>query len=188
MIPDIEPSGFLPVGRYSCSLNEVRTRFVDSKSYAQSVTRRGIWSDFLDYLSALRSLTPVCAVWIAGSFISRKVNPNDIDIVLLLDGEELDARFPDMSVQAKNFLLASGRGHLGWAHLRIPLKVDTYTVTWRAFMNGNPNDNNRINYFSWRGYWDDFWQRCRSNQPSSLRRDSRPERGYLEVVLDGYGQ
>lgn len=166
----------------------MRTRFVDSKSYAQSVTRRGIWSDFLDYLSALRSLTPVCAVWIAGSFISRKVNPNDIDIVLLLDGEELDARFPDMSAQAKNFLLASGRGHLGWAHLRIPLKVDTYTVTWRAFMNGNPNDNNRINYFSWRGYWDDFWQRCRSNQPSSLRRDSRPERGYLEVVLDGYGQ
>ena len=106
MIPDIEPSGFLPVGRYSCSLNEVRIRFVDSKSYAQSVTRRGIWSDFLDYLSALRSLTPVCAVWIAGSFISRKVNPNDIDIVLLLDGEELDARIPDMSEQAKNFHLA----------------------------------------------------------------------------------
>ncbi len=52
-----------------------------------STTRGGIFGNYLDWLATFRS--SVCEAgfyqWIDGSFVTRKNNPNDLDIVTFVD-------------------------------------------------------------------------------------------------------
>ena len=58
--------------------------FVDE--FEDSTTRKLIFEQYQRYLLDIRTMiTDDFVQWIDGSFVSRKTNPNDIDVVTFLD-------------------------------------------------------------------------------------------------------
>jgi hypothetical protein len=170
-VPD-SVTGLIPVGRYNVTIDDVKRYYVDDDRFATSCTRAPIWSDF-----------EVC-VWIGGSFLTSKVDPDDIDLVFWChDAEISKVTHPSARLLLQFFADNSIRARTG-------LRVDTRCCLWHM----NPEAHNgsttaqHQDYLLRRGYWDDFWMRKRSgakDQPAQLA-DALPRRGYIEVSLDGF--
>lgn len=181
MIPQLTAAGHLPVGRYPCEPLAVQQRFVDHQEFAGSTTRAGRWKDWCDVTQALRATVPVCAAWLGGSYISGKVDPDDVDSVYLIRDSDIAAVADPIGKQvlglvANNMLKAAG------------YEVDSFVVHWRPNPTRAPRDNLDVKYLASRGYWDDFWQRLRAGAKTAppVMADALPRRGYLEVTLDGF--
>lgn len=193
MIPGLDVStGHLPLGRYHATLAEIHGRFVSHPDFAKSSTRQAVWDGFIAYMTAWRRLEDelaaylggerlVMTTWLAGSFVSRKPDPGNLDLTIFVDGE----------------LAASCRGKPGIgqinklshrdAMLRI-FKVSPCVVRYRYFRSpflpqivGRPELEE---YVMMRGAFDDWWQRARPD--GVAKGEPTPEtaaaiRGYLEV-------
>jgi hypothetical protein len=56
--------------------------------FPQSITRKDLFMEFSDYLILLKSiLGNGLFQWVNGSFVTNKLNPNDIDLVTFVDWE-----------------------------------------------------------------------------------------------------
>ncbi|GGU75864.1 hypothetical protein GCM10010275_07780 [Streptomyces litmocidini] len=179
----VAATGTLPIGRYECTESEVRDAFVDKSEFASSVTRSNIWNDWETARETITSIVTVHSVWIAGSFTTSKIDPGDIDVVFLINGPEFDALDPQDRALVGLFATGSAgaRQH--------GLQVDSYMIPWQCFPEPNPGrDPIQAQYYSIRGYWDDFWLRSRSGAKGSppVREDAFPKRGYLEVKFRDY--
>ncbi|OBH55023.1 hypothetical protein A5687_03350 [Mycobacterium mantenii] len=181
MIPPFaNPTGALPVGRYLTTADEIHSRFVDNKS----ARRQEVWDDWNKATTLLNSHLPICAVWLSGSFLTQKDEPDDVDCVYWAEDTEIDrARTNPISatiidVFAQKDALRSLVG----------LRVDTFVVPWNCCSDLANATIATASYFQNRGHWDDFWQRMRSGGKgaAAVREDALPRRGYLEVILDGF--
>ena len=81
-----DPDGLLMLHTVvTADLESFEKTFVSD--FPDSTTRGGIFNAYLDWLGAFRST--VCQTgfyqWIDGSFVTRKSNPNDLDIVTFVD-------------------------------------------------------------------------------------------------------
>lgn len=96
MLPSFADNGFLPLGRYSVSLDEAESMLVSAPEFRDSATRTTLWDGFLSYVDrfltledtyadALDGRTLVHRVWLGGSFVSAKPDPGNIDASLLID-------------------------------------------------------------------------------------------------------
>lgn len=183
MIPAFENgASSLVLGRHTATLQDVRDRFVDHGAFAASATRAGIWSEWEQATSLLRTVLPVAQVWLAGSFITTKLDPGDIDCLYWLDADEV-SRVSDPG--DRNVL---GQFATPTALQSQGLRVDSYVVVWRSIPTPALADAYDLNYYRDRGHWDDWWQRERSGPKGApaVRADSIQRRGYLEVTLDGF--
>ena len=164
----------LPLGRWHCELSEFEARFVTGKSPA----RNEIWKHWKDLTSVLRSAVGhVAACWIAGSFVSDKVDPADIDCVYVIDSQLINAALANTQVAQFLTLVAGSR-------LKAQgIRVDSYILPWDPPPGVRVTSPTESEYVWRRGYWDDLWGRQRDADP---RMGSLPRRGYLEVNLDGY--
>lgn len=183
----IDPgTGYLERGRHRLTEAEVHARFVGHADFAASTTRQDIWDEYELGRDLLRSKVRIHAIWIGGSFLTSKVDANDMDALFMISASDyagLDAN----GQQVVNSFLANPatgvRGH-GFNTL------DSYLVAWQPFSPldplGGPEQNQ---YTAMRGYWDDFWQRDRFNSVKGSPpnwQDALPVRGFLEVELDAY--
>jgi hypothetical protein len=185
-VPTLElPNGMLPIGRHSCTNDEIYDYFVRGLQFFGSATREKIWQDWVTVRDGLRQILPVYAAWISGSFVSTKLDPDDMDIVFIVDGAAYDA-LPQGS-QARFIVDALSQGRR--FHEQAGKRLDTYIVSWYPIPQPGPGmDPKQEAYFLFRGHWDDFWQRTRIT-PKPLpptAADCVPRRGYLEVKLDDY--
>lgn len=172
-IPALAPSGVLPLGRWVATPDEVHASFVNGRGPA----REKVWSDWLELTTALREIVPVPAAWLGGSLLSSKAEPSDVDSVYLIEWRHLAiARFDQA---AANFLQIVGSNSVKSA---LKLSVDSFILEW-APLPGVTRSALAGSYLEDRGYWDDLWTRQRSADP---RAAAIPQRGYLEVILDGY--
>jgi len=186
MIPTADPTtGFLPLGRYASTLAEVEAEFVTAPQWSGSVARPEIWSEFVSATTHLRSIVPVCNVWISGSFLTQKAEPDDIDVMYWVEDRHVAAIDPSRVVD----LLVLQKFATNQLRNDLNLRIDSRVGQWHArpepaFMN-TPEDRNHM---ITRGFWDDFWQRARSGAKGDppVRTDALPKRGYIEVVLDGH--
>lgn len=183
MLPAMEPAtGWLPVGRYLTDITEVNATYVDAAQFATSTTRAEIWQHFESATAELRRIVPVAYVWIAGSFITNTMDPDDIDVVYWCEDRLVDAVTDLRDKQIlEMFSLNSLRATTG-------LRVDTRYGRWNVHPNADSTpDAKHLAYAQMRGFWDDFWLRARSGAKSDprVRMDALPRRGYLEVTLDG---
>lgn len=84
-LPPFETTGDLPVGVYSAPLKEISERFGESNA------RRKILMTRLERIFRIAIATGgVSRFIIFGSFITNKIEPNDIDIFMLSICSELD--------------------------------------------------------------------------------------------------
>ncbi len=176
-------SGLLPLGRYDASLPDIQANYVDDPRFSTSTTRREVWEHFISATNGIRSIVPVVCVWIGGSFLTDKLDPDDIDVVYWCEDTLVD-RVKDPQAMLLLQLFAENK-------LRdaANLRVDTRYCKWHLYPEADRATSvEHQSYVLSRGYWDDFWMRKRSGaktdppQPS----DALPRRGYFEVPLDGF--
>lgn len=183
MLPALDPAtGALPIGRFPAAMSQVRANFVDDPQYAGSSTREEIWTHFESATAELRRIVPVAYVWIAGSFITSKLDPDDIDVVYWCEDRHVDA-VSDLGDKHILEMFAKNR-----VRVTTGLRVDTRYGRWHVHPDADSvTTAMHVSYSQMRGYWDDFWLRARSGSKTAprVRDDALPRRGYLEVTLDG---
>jgi hypothetical protein len=81
--------GNLPAGFHEWSLGEIETNLVDR--FPASETRRRNYEGYLRHRDAVSHLVVQAEQWIDGSFSTAKENPNDIDLLTIIQVSELEA-------------------------------------------------------------------------------------------------
>ncbi|WP_349426570.1 hypothetical protein [Microbacterium sp. LWS13-1.2] len=183
MVPPLDAAtGLLPLGRHHVTLDAVRARYVDDPEFAASTTRQEIWDDFEDATTVFRRIVPTAYVWIAGSFVTNKLDPDDLDLIYWCEDRLVDAvSHPGDKLTLQMFATNRVRPTTGY-------RLDTRYGRWHvdpAAGYGSTPEHQQYAYV--RGYWDDFWHRRRSGAKADppVREDALPRAGYLEVMLDG---
>ncbi|MFD4600239.1 DUF6932 family protein [Streptomyces sp. NPDC058464] len=194
MQPSFTANGFLPLGRYSVSFDEAESMLVSAPEFEESATRTELWDGlhkYLDpfltledtYATALNGIPLIHSLWLGGSFVSAKADPANIDVTVLIDtrAERTVRGKPGSKWLTTAFQSRSRmRQKFGVSPLRIG-----YQPVARIFEPERFTPDERT-YFTQRGVWDDWWQRCRlpgTDDRSPSEESATPARGYLEVRL-----
>jgi hypothetical protein len=86
-LPELDKRGFLPEGCHGATWDEIR------KVFSVSGHRRNLMKEFHRFIEAeLRPAGSGLSLIIAGSFISDKVTPDDIESSILIPNAELPSR------------------------------------------------------------------------------------------------
>ncbi|WNZ10092.1 DUF6932 family protein [Streptomyces sp. 11x1] len=194
MPPSFAANGFLPLGRYSVSFDEAEAMLVSAPEFEDSSTRTELWGGLRNYLDpfltledtyavALGGLSLIHRLWLGGSFVSTKLDPGNIDATLLIDTRaeravrgKRGAKWLTTAFQSR----ARMREKFGVSPLRIGYQPVAHIFEPERF---TPEERT---YFTQRGVWDDWWQRCRlpdQDNRSPSEESATPARGYLEVRL-----
>jgi len=183
VIPPLAASGALPRGRYPATAAEVEAAFVTDPRWSTSTTRQNIWADWQRITAQARKIVPVAAAWIGGSFLTNKVDPDDLDVTYIIDSRLTAAVTKPLH---RGFLSLLAQGHA----LRNTngARLDTFTIDWVPDPDATGVVPGFDDYARSRGYWDDLWQRKLTGPKAAPRvpSDALPRRGYLEVILDDF--
>ena len=185
MIPSLDTAtSFLPLGRYFCTLEELEERYVKHQEFGSSTTRQAIFKDFLVAGDMLEDIsdTLIEAVWVGGSFVTGKIDPDDIDCTFVINGPAFRA-LPSNSKRARVMKF----NQKDWLRSKTGLRVESFVLVREPI--ANPWGSGAVNpdaadYLSVRGAWDDWWLRVRKSIDKShapVIEDAEPKRGYLEV-------
>lgn len=91
-IPDFNSDGLLPVGIFTCSLEEIEEHF---GRFRGTDRRPNLTIKLIEYMRELRSANIAKSIIINGSYITDIDQPNDIDVLLILkDDINLSEPFP----------------------------------------------------------------------------------------------
>lgn len=84
-IPDLDAYGLLPSGAHACTVAELRARF------AFNGHRRALLRRLCRFIRAeLRPLAFACPLYVDGSYVRKKVQPSDVDVVLDVERASLE--------------------------------------------------------------------------------------------------
>jgi hypothetical protein len=182
LLPPLEQeTGWLPPGRYHSDLDELHARFVAAEVYAVASRREELWSQWELHRSLMEAFAGgIERLWLAGSFVTSKLEPSDVDMVYLLPAKEYDQ------------LQAEDLGHLDeltdpqWCRkqgmcidaflLRVPGETEFWRLTPESLVDADRSS------FLQLGIYDEIWQRTRNGTRGSTRR-AADRRGYVEVQL-----
>lgn len=84
-----DSNGYLVSGFHKINIPTFIENFVDS--YPTSKTRREIFEGYCKYCRILSTFNFVNKQWINGSYVTKKLDPNDIDIVYIVDSKAIDS-------------------------------------------------------------------------------------------------
>jgi hypothetical protein len=87
--PPLFPAGFVPM-----TLDEVR--LVCVKDFPLSRTRSDIMNGLEEIVGRLENADVNGVLWIDGSFTTKKIDPEDVDILLCVDASLYDAGTPEL--------------------------------------------------------------------------------------------
>lgn len=77
-------SGLLPAGFHIKTLEEVKILCVEN--FPSSTTRPAIFNSFVEnFIEPIRKMGFMCDIWVDGSFITEKEDPEDVDVVIEFD-------------------------------------------------------------------------------------------------------
>jgi hypothetical protein len=162
--------------------DEVESELVKAERFAASSTRRGLLQELQTHCSLVElAVGAIGRLWVAGSFVSRKLDPEDVDVTYLISpdayaqaDEDPDTADDLDNLGTKDWCVRHGMRMDAYV-LRLPETADFHALGVRGAM--APSDHK---VFEELGVYDEIWQRCRSGQngiPSGARR------GYVEVLL-----
>ncbi|MFE3830909.1 DUF6932 family protein [Streptomyces sp. NPDC059092] len=79
-------------GRYPMRWEDVEHSLVRAATWERSSTRQGLWDELKLHRAGVECLFgSVARIWLAGSFISGKLDPSDIDLAYLIDADAYGA-------------------------------------------------------------------------------------------------
>jgi hypothetical protein len=167
---------------------------VDAPEFVESETRATLWLGLERYLARFADLEALHAdflggrpllmyVWLAGSFVSVKENPRNVDLTVFLDASVRKA--------------LAGKERAGWitkAFEREKIKSEFGLSPLRVLHRPVPHifrphllEDEERDYLQYRGAHDDWWQRCRPTGEGAILsptdESTATRRGYVEVEL-----
>ncbi|KGO12754.1 hypothetical protein NZ45_15950 [Clostridium botulinum] len=92
-IPDFTIEGILPMGIYDASLNNIKEKFC---SIGDVSKRNKLYNIFIRYLECLKKHKVEFEVYLDGSFVTNKVEPGDIDVLLFYDNEYYNDKWEEL--------------------------------------------------------------------------------------------
>lgn len=153
--------GYLEPGFHDLNISEIKEEFVHK--FNNSITRKDILKGYINYLSDLnRCGISQAEFWINGSFSTRKENPNDIDMVLIIEKDLLD-NVPEDKHDIMRVLIDPNQA-------RIKYKCDAYLLV--------KVDQGHIaysDYTSNRSYWRGWFSFDRRERPKGIIRTTMIE-------------
>ena len=176
MIPAFINQDRLPIGRFQCDLAAVESALVHDARFDSSQARKSLWIEFSAALSKFHGIRcKIPAVFLSGSFVTAKIDPDDVDVVFLIDFSTLHSPATFAALGKLVQMLNS------------TTKIHAFVIPWYPSGPTTPAQM-RVDYFYERGRWDDFWQRdvAKPDRVPFVRDHAFPRRGYLEVLIDGY--
>ena len=126
--------------------------------FSRSMTRQKLFDRYQAYNGYLSQFLPPCVQWIDGSFISRKLNPNDIDVLTFVDWQ--------LYKQHRNVI-----DELRQWRFEQPKEIDGYFIVVYP-----ENHSKRILYESDRMQWLFQWSRTQSVP--------RRNKGIVELLIN----
>ena len=94
--------GVSAAGFHPCTLADIEANFVNR--FLTSITRNDILVGYTSFINKLKQYGVKCEQWIDGSFVTSNINPNDIDLVCIIDKVILD-NLSDLAQQELGELL-----------------------------------------------------------------------------------
>lgn len=171
-----------PPGRFPLTWDEVESELVKATYFTESSTRGRLFGELQTHYAMVELTTgAVGRLWLAGSFVSGKVDPEDVDVTYLIPPDAYARAMAD----ADTVDYLDNLGTKDWC-ARHGMRVDAYvlrlpeTEDFRSLgVTGAmaPGDHK---VFESLGVYDEVWQRCRSGQNGV---PDRARRGYVEVLL-----
>jgi hypothetical protein len=79
----------LGAGLHEMSFAELESLVLEG--FPLSESRPKLWQNFAALVTNLKKLKIPCVIWVDGSFLSKKINPDDVDFVALIPVEVLYA-------------------------------------------------------------------------------------------------
>jgi hypothetical protein len=193
LIPEFdEATGCPPPGRYRVTPEQAFAMLVEADRFVASETRRPLWESFERYMArffALEEMYPELArelklvhcVWLGGSYVSTKVDPDNIDLTVFIDDEAASVYRGKRG--APWIREAFDRDKIKRDFGLSPIRVK-YRPIPSVFLPDKLASEDQ-EYLRDRGAWDDWWQRCRQQGIEKMAptvESARPARGYLEVT------
>jgi hypothetical protein len=158
MALDFPPgSDTLPAGRHAATVDEVEAALVNA--FPTSTRRRPLFESWKAVREAIRRVVAVETEWLDGSYVTRKLDPDDIDMVTHIDGGALDALDPADKALLRGLVSDKASQHLHGC--------DSY---WCAVY--PPTHPQHAVYRQAFDYWDKWFGQDRNGQP----------KGYVEVT------
>ncbi|WP_443080072.1 DUF6932 family protein [Streptomyces sp. P9-A2] len=171
-----------PPGRFPLTWDEVESELVKAAYFTDSSTRGHLFGELQTHYAMVELTTgAVGRLWLAGSFVSGKVDPEDVDVTYLIPPDAYARAMAD----ADTVDYLDNLGTKDWCTCHA-MRVDAYvlclpeTEDFRSLgVTGamTPSDHK---VFESLGVYDEVWQRCRSGQNGI---PERARRGYVEVLL-----
>jgi hypothetical protein len=147
----------LPPGGHAATVDEIELALVDA--FPASKTRRPLFEQWRNVVAAIERILPIQEHWMDGSYVTAKLDPNDIDIVTYLDHQDFDG----LDDVAKTLLAGLVSNKVSQAlH-----GCDSYWVV--AYPEGHPL---RAAYEQSRSYWEHWLGTDRTGNP----------KGYVELL------
>jgi hypothetical protein len=137
------PSLF-PVGLHPTSLNELQRLCVDS--FPDSRTRLTIFEALSLTIEHLKVAGVPGKLWIDGSFLTDKPNPNDVDILLVLTDTELEQSSPQAREAIQWFVTQPPGGSVCDTYTLILSPLTETGITRRQWLS-------HWNYSRWIGFF-----------------------------------
>ena len=166
----------------------MQDRFVTHDEFADSATRVRNWAGFLRYVEAWQGAEGMLGkkvllgFWIAGSFVTSKLDPNDIDVSPIYDLQSLEsANTKPGSGQIKK-LIGNRSSIVREFH------VEPFPLAWNSTKSSlfpEKLPGHEKSYLLSAGGLDDWWQRLRhvDQNGAPVHSELVAEKGYLEVIL-----
>lgn len=175
---EFNESGLLPKGCHEITLEEIKKYFVDN--FPESTTRQSRFDCFMRfYKDLLKNVKSCIRLLIDGSFVENKVNPNDIDFVIVIDAtkyNDYERFYIENEFNFKNLLrdefnqLKEQENH----DLMYDSDFFNYGCDFFPLVKFDKNSEEYSDYKYLKGYWEKQWGHNRGNI----------EKGFLNINVN----
>jgi len=128
----------------NCTLAEAEAEFVPAYNPSKPTRRGKIWLAYQNYLNDLRQIIGTETnffQWLDGSFIGKKVNPSDLDMVTFLS-ETVFSTYEKQLEKLTKPLVAMGYGEYLDAYI-VPQEQE-HLIYWEANFSRIKNEKNKL--------------------------------------------
>jgi hypothetical protein len=114
--PEFPP--LLPFGFHPHTADELRKMLVEA--FPNSTRRAWLWENFLELIEKLKAAHLPCKIWLDGSYLTQKLDPDDIDLIVEVGVEMFQAPTPQQDALLRS--LARSDFHAD------PTKLHTFVI------------------------------------------------------------
>ncbi|MDR0912244.1 MAG: hypothetical protein LBM96_06560 [Methanobrevibacter sp.] len=180
MIPEFTEEGYLPNGCYTCSIDEFKEIFVHD--FKDSESRKSRFDGFVKYTEYLKLVIKKELTYlINGSFTTKKINPLDIDFVIVFDLSTLNsAEYCFAQNEATKQVEKNIVRHENLKKVKEQIMdiKDVYCCDWYPIYKTTKDDPLYDDYLADKEYWLDLFKHSKKNS-----KKTEHEKGIIKITL-----